>query len=468
MKILKETWLKIKDKLNNFSYMLGFEIENCFKNLWNYKENYKKIIIYLVILPITIKIIYIYIFVLILSLFIFNIIFLYKWLKWKIFKKKIKTMKFKKNLIKINDIRMEFITDLIIEFPRIRAFSFFYYMWKNIIENKKELIKKNVLKKILTGIIIRYLIIIILGIPFIIINYNRIITNKIWSLKDGNYKNFESKINTIIMNIWFQLKPAESELTKKMKIIFKKKKIIFNPTKKEFKDLNKLRENFFSFKEKINILFFKQKIIINEENKKFETTKKHLAGFLEQKKIIIENKNKEIIYINETSSKKIEKYAEKPIETIIKHKGTINKEKETFFSKPIITTEDKIEIMTDKKSMEFLKKMIDEKVNNIVLGFMLSINQEIYKTEYTKEEEKIKKLNIKKDEENKNLREYLEKNKEKFENELLEKMLQTEEVLLKNKNIIENMTEEEKTLFLIEIKLGKEAKETINFFIIKK
>jgi hypothetical protein len=131
--------------------------------------------------------------------------------------------------------------NLLIEKPKRFSYNLVYNILKimfNLKEFKDKVINnkenKLLIFKHTYNNIIKFLFVIIFGIPLFAIKNNNLICLKIITASKLKFKNYKSYLTFIMFNFTFLMLINVDKKSKIQKIIFKKKKIIFNPRKDDF------------------------------------------------------------------------------------------------------------------------------------------------------------------------------------------------------------------------------------------
>src|SRR5690349_19280673 len=138
-----------------------------------------------------------------------------------------------------------------------------------------------------------------------------------------------------------------------MRIKFVHTIIVFNPDdflkkiKSEFKNIDLLSSNFKYAKEQITIGFIAHKGTVNKNS--YKLTKSHITVWLTEEQEHLNTVSKEIIQINETSTKNISNFHKNPIKTLMHHKGTLDDSKDVFFTPAIVTRSKNVVIDTSRE-----------------------------------------------------------------------------------------------------------------------
>lgn len=230
-----------KSFINSYFYIKEFLLETYFIFI-----NLKKTIIWLFIfIPVFLGTI-INVFFIIIWYVVYSFKFLKRYFYRYIVKKNQKNLKIGKSIITTNNYVLSGIKNIFVEYPKRKSFLIMYIQYDTFftfLKIKKNKNNKNILiylEVFFTNIFVflfRKIIFIVCNTPIIIIKNNNLITNIIYSILEMNAKNLEAYISTIILNICIQINQELFLKTYKLKIIYRKKEIIFND-----KDLELLKK----------------------------------------------------------------------------------------------------------------------------------------------------------------------------------------------------------------------------------
>lgn len=462
---------KVKNSINKLiDKLVEKNVKNLILDLKNYKLN--EWLIFSISLPFSFIFVVINIIVFFIFIYFYILLFLFYLIKIKILKnKKLKIIKYKRRFKFLKNFYAIIIEKILITFPKKKAFLVFYLILKKIYVNDTKGLEINFIIEKIKAISNRYIVSFIVGIPFIILSCNNELIKIIFDLKDFNYTNKKAFINTVILNCYKNLVPEYGNLVEKLKISIKSKNITFNSLKEIIKASKYTKE----FNEGFSVL--KKKVKVGSANQKIsgkKITDKHPTVILNL--INNENEEKTSIYINESSkeelnvkrfSEEIQSYIDDKIKNNLRHKGSINKNTDTFYTPAIKTLTENI-ILNDPSNDKFLKKGIkDENINNIIAGLTINLDKDILETKKINIENKVKNSIIKEKTE-KIFINWVKENKNKFNNETFESLLKIHNYWEENTIIISEMNEQNKLelakIIGLNIKDMEDAKE-VNFKI---
>lgn len=411
------------------------------QDLYNFKKNKKKILVFFLFLPLTFLFLIENLIIYLFFLFFYYFIFFYKYIKYKLLKKKTKKIKFKEKIFLfnnniINDI-FNFLKNIFFNYPKNRAFFNFYSILK-IINKKNNKNKKEIIKTILKILFNRYLIILITGLPYLLIFCNTWFVNKFFliiKLKNKEKASMNEFLFILLLNLNRDLMPLSKIHVKKMKIKFNKNKIILNPKS----DINKiilelskksnLSKQILNIKKDSIITFAKNIKSINKEQNIYKWSNKHLETilFLNEEDVISSNETSKSHLYNNIDNVKIENifygncsykydncYVTKPIKSKLEHKSLI------------------------KNSINYNIKNIDyDKANyNQILAILFGLENGYIETKYIEEKNNIE-FYYKENKEN--LINLIRNNKNFMKNSTYEAIENSNEFFKKVKELEENI-----------------------------
>lgn len=399
-----------------FSNLILFDLKFILDNIKDiFISNKKYFLFFILIIPFVFIVIILMLIVGILNYFYYYYLFLkYNYnLYYKNNKITKKIIKYKNDKINFINPYNTLLKKYILEKPKKIAFYTFYnslyiiYNLKNKNLNKNYEFSKFVFI-IMYNISIRILFILLTGMPLIVVKATIYITIKTKNLENIKFENVNTKIKFVLFNCLIDL-ASEIELQiQKMKIIMTKKKIIFNSRdllKNFWLDFLKKVKNISDFKNaasqlEMNTYLDNVKNIKNEKKiykelkyknsflkENLITTKPHLSLFLK-----IPNTEK-LIHINETSKNELWVWdynlkSLKKIDLYFWHQGSINKKKDTFFTPPILTNENKIisenninNIIKNTNKFQTIK-------SGMTVNLLLNVDEILFRTEYIEEQNK--------------------------------------------------------------------------------
>lgn len=412
--ILKKITIEIYNNLILFD--LKFILENI-KNI--FISNKKYLLFFILIIPF----VFIVIMFMVISGVFFYFYYFYLYLKYNynIHYKKNKN----KKIIKYKNDKINFLNPYsillkkyILEKPKKIAFYIFYNNLYIIYNLKNKNLNKNYenikfIFIIIYNIVVRILFLLLTGVPFIVIKASTYITIKTKNSKEFKFENINTKIKFILFNCLIDL-ASEIELQiKKMRIIITKKKTIFNSKDLLNKDilknfwlefLSRVKDisNFQNAASQLEMNTYLSSIKNIKNEKKIYKELKYRDGFLKEKLIttkphislFLKIPNSEnLIYINETSKNELWVWDNnlkilKKIDLYFWHQGSINKKKDTFFTPPILTENNKIisensinNIIKNTNKFQTIK-------NGMTVNLLLNVDQTLFRTEYVEEENK--------------------------------------------------------------------------------
>ena len=483
-------WNKLKNNIINYFHLLINKIFKTFlividflivedvkKTFLNFKNySIKKIILFFSLLPFTFIFVIINAIVTLTSLIFYLIVFIFKFIQNRIFKKRVKPLKYVRRFKFLKNFYLIFFEKILITFPKQRAFLIFYICLKSLITKDKDLFNKEIIFYYVKSISNRYVISFIFGLPYIIIYCNSWFTDTVFDLKDYNYETKTSFLFTVCLNVFKDLSNNYNKLLTKLKIKIFKKKIVFNSKKDLIKALKYRKE----FNKNFNItkkafkfgsakLITEKQELIDNKTINYKYTKSHPTAVIK-----IDNENS--LYLNETSSKsilflkwqnEIKDYIENKYQNSFTHKGSYNEKKITYFT-PAIKSKTNDIIFTDNNiNKKFILNLKEEKINNIIAAFSLNLDNNYLESVFFN----VNKIDKSKLIENINSQktiDLIKNNKNSINSQAYESILGMEFFWNENEKIINNLSLEEKINLCIELNLeiDSSAKE-INFKIFK-
>lgn len=240
--VLSKIFNVLKNSFTNFYiYIKEFFLET----LYIFKD-LNKIVVWLIILIPVFFCTIINLFLVIFWYIFYMLIFLKKHY-FKYFKKKNqKNLKVNKPVVIFKNYILIGLKNIFVEYPKRKGFLIMYmqcdlfFTFLNLNKNKNYFLY---LENFFFNVFLfffRTTIYLLIKIPFIVIKNNNYITKIIADILEMNTNKFENYISTIILNICVQTSQEIILKTYKLKIIFKKKKIIFND--KDFELLEKITD----------------------------------------------------------------------------------------------------------------------------------------------------------------------------------------------------------------------------------
>lgn len=409
-----------------------------------------------------------------------------------------KTIKYNYDKIFFKNPYLIIIKILFFEKPKKIAFFSFYNILnfiRNIKSNKKN-VDITLIIIILYNITIRLLIIILTSIPLTVFKMNTYFILKIKNSWNFKYTSINNYIKFILINCMYDIASEIEVNIKKLKIIIKKKTIIFNTKDLKnniWKEISNKIKGFSDFKnavDKTKMLTFINNVRhqqnYNYNQKKIKETKIYTENYLKENlqhntsknhlTIFFKLNNGTIFYINETSKEEMlmwdndnKKLIKIPLNYY--HKGTLDQKKETYYT-PLIETKEKdiiinndINILIDNNPKKEIIK------NNMIVNLLLNADEPIYKTKYIHEKEKNL---ITKEKEWENIIKKLEEEKNNLSNKkLIDYFKITEEFIKKNEDIINQIPKKERINFIqncLNYKYNENSnlfKEILNFYFFK-
>ena len=119
----------------------------------------------------------------IISLYFYIFIFLFKYIRYKIFLKETKKIVYKNRFNFLKNDFLIFFKNILLEYPKSRAFFNFYNFGKLINKKNKTENKLEILKNLIITVLNRYLILIITGVPYSVIFCNTWFVNKFFLIQ---------------------------------------------------------------------------------------------------------------------------------------------------------------------------------------------------------------------------------------------------------------------------------------------
>lgn len=466
----------IKIILNIINKIFLKEIIDMFINIS--RLEIKEKLLFLILLPFSIFFVTINFLTFIVSIFIYLFLFIFRLIRNRVFKKKVKNIKCKKRFKFLKNFYLIFIEKVFISYTKQKAFLIFYLIIKGLWEKNYDMINKEVIVYYLKSISNRYLISILLGLPYIVIFVNYNLIEIIKNLKGFNYESKKAYLNTILINILKNLSNNYEKFILKLKIKISKKKIIFNSKVDLLRAMrykSEFGKNCNQFKKKLVLANIKQ--VLNRKKLTIEKEWKNKYS-KDHPTLILPLKDEEtVIYINETSSnnflywkynKEVNNYIQLHYENSCLHKGTINKKKDTFFT-PLVVSNKKNMIISENISKNSILSIEESNLDKVIAAFSVNLDKDIFMSYYIEKEKNEIKLN----EELKNMKlkktiEYFKENKDNIETSKFESILGMQFFWDENQKIIENLTTEEKILLCIDLNVSiYTTPKEISFIIFK-
>lgn len=405
-------------------------------------DSKEKIILWFIFAPITLLYLLENFFIYIIFLTFFNLKLFKKIIKQKIFKeKKIKKIVYKKSFIKIENGFLVLIKNMLLDLPKLRAFTVFYLINKKIFNYKKNEFNKKELINSIKIILNRYLIVLILGFPYLLLYCNTWLTNKLvllYKIKKIENMSFYKFIFFLLLNINRDLTPVSVLYIKKLKIKFYRNKIIFNPKEKNITKLILELINKHEFNKNSKILLENSYIdmvqnIIEVNNKgEIKLSKPHL-----ETKIILNEKNPdETISINETSQ-----------DTLFGNKNFFFgnctfKKGNCFVTKPILSKLEYKRTIKDTINYKILNSNWDSVSYNQILALICQLESSYLEGVWIQKENRTK--FILQENKNSNLMNFIRSKKEILNKNIYEAFENSNNFFNETNKIYENLNEVKK------------------------
>lgn len=405
MRLIKKFF---NDLIFNLKSNMPVDINLTYKYM-KYINNFNKFywILWLFLLPFTFIIISCMFLIGFFYYIFFWLNFILNFVKFKIkIKKNKKVIRYKIIKTNFDNYIIILLKSFFIESPKKIAFFIFYNFSKFLVnlEKSKKIVNFKLIVHILYSIIIRVLIFFLTSIPYTIIKANTYFIAKIIILKNYNYKNNYIFIKDVLVNSLCDLTYDIDNKIFFLRIIFYKKKIIFNTKEQFFQFYNKLID-LEKFKESVELIkLFSRLSYIKHVILKEDKITNNCCELLEKKKLITTQPHltlefklpfNKTLYINETSKNKMIVWNDKlqkfvTIYLNYSHLGNLNYQKKTYYTKSIITED--INIIDDENINFLIKKIQKQSLikSNLALAFLLNSNENVLETKYIEKESKFR------------------------------------------------------------------------------
>ena len=318
---------------------------------------------------------------------------------------------------------------------------FVFYNFIKFFKNYKNIDKID-LHFFLKNFFIRYMIILISFIPYSIFKANTFFIRKLFILKNYNYSSYNVYILTLLFNVINDITYDISLVIYNFRIIYEGDIIIINPVKKPLSNLKDIKSFWYAnkiIKKNSNLVWMRVKQ--SSHNKKFNFRRPHLTFLMN-----LDNKN--VIYNNETSQQKLKFFnieTQKFEFTKLKyfHEGSINLNKSCFYTPNIITDKSNL-IIEDPRLIINQHIKFEIAKSNLSLSFLLNSDESCLEQFFVDDKSDIiQSRNLS------SLLTMINENSKDFDFELKEAVLATKDFLEKNQDILNLISEEERSFFII-------------------